>query len=127
VFVIDEKFTRVRSRLAAAITNNSRSAGKLAKEPPMPQPGTSIAVATAYEPYRQYYLSHQRDMDMSIRPLRVNVRNALAGASPALKQSPAWMPSLTKSWVFEKANCLQRYPPFCRVVLINCTKHIKTN
>ena len=39
-----------------------------------------------FEPYRRYYLAHQREMELSVRTLRHKVRDALANASPALKQ-----------------------------------------
>ena len=40
----------------------------------------------AYLPYRQFYEAHQRDMELSIEPLRVNLRAALAKASPELRK-----------------------------------------
>lgn len=43
-------------------------------------------LAPTYEPYRRYYLAHQHDMELKVRPLRTKVRNVLAKASPALKQ-----------------------------------------
>jgi len=43
-------------------------------------------LAAAYAPYRRFYDTHQRDMELRIQPLRVNVREALAKVSPRLKK-----------------------------------------
>lgn len=40
----------------------------------------------SYLPYRQFYEAHQRDMELSVEPLRVNLRAALAKASPGLRK-----------------------------------------
>ena len=40
----------------------------------------------AYAPYRRFYEAHQRDMELSVEPLRVNLRAALARASPRLRK-----------------------------------------
>lgn len=42
--------------------------------------------AAAYAPYRRFYEVHQRDMDLSIQPLRMRVREAVAKASPKLRK-----------------------------------------
>ena len=39
-----------------------------------------------YEPYHRFYLAHQREMEANLRPLRATVRQALAQASPTLRQ-----------------------------------------
>lgn len=39
-----------------------------------------------YAPYRRFYEAHQRDMELSVEPLRVNLRAALAKASPSLRK-----------------------------------------
>jgi hypothetical protein len=43
-------------------------------------------LASAYSPYRRFYEAHQRDMELSIRPLRFNVREAVAKVSPRLRK-----------------------------------------
>ncbi|MQR02808.1 DUF3348 domain-containing protein [Glaciimonas soli] len=43
-------------------------------------------LAVAYAPYRRFYDTHQRDMELRIQPLRINVREALAKVSPRLKK-----------------------------------------
>lgn len=40
----------------------------------------------SYAPYRRFYEAHQRDMELSVEPLRVNLRAALAKASPRLRK-----------------------------------------
>jgi hypothetical protein len=55
----------------------------------MPQGDMPPELTPAYEPYRRYYLAHQRDMDLSVPPLRSRVRERLATMSPALRQLAA--------------------------------------
>ena len=45
-----------------------------------------LDLAATYLPYRRFYEAHQRDMESRVAPLRVNVREALATASPRLRQ-----------------------------------------
>ncbi|MES2317577.1 MAG: DUF3348 domain-containing protein [Pseudomonadota bacterium] len=45
-----------------------------------------VDVEVSYAPYRQFYDAHQRDMELSVEPLRVNLRAALAKASPRLRK-----------------------------------------
>ena len=45
-----------------------------------------MELAAAYAPYRRFYEAHQRDMDLSVQALRINVREALAKASPRLRK-----------------------------------------
>lgn len=52
----------------------------------MPKPGAAIETTVAYEPYRRFYLAHQGEMELAIRPLRSTARKALSGASAALGQ-----------------------------------------
>lgn len=83
---IGEAFTRVSAALESAIINmGAPVAGKARMELPAPTLEVPLVLATAYEPYRRYYLAHQRDMEASIRPLRAKVRDVLARAAPALK------------------------------------------
>ncbi len=75
---VGAQFARTRAALAESITKM-----------PASKPDLPMELAAAYEPYRRCYLAHQRDMDLSIRPLRVNVREVLTMASPALKKLAA--------------------------------------
>ncbi len=43
-------------------------------------------LAADYGSYRRFYEAHQRDMELNIRSLRINVREAVAKASPRLKK-----------------------------------------
>jgi hypothetical protein len=45
-----------------------------------------VDLEVSYAPYRQFYDAHQRDMELSVEPLRVNLRAALAKASPRLRK-----------------------------------------
>jgi hypothetical protein len=87
---IGGEYERIRASLVNSITNSgSPSVSRARIELPSPKTGVSIEVATAYEPYRRYYSAHQRDMDLSVRPLRAKVREVLAKSSPALRQLAA--------------------------------------
>lgn len=87
---LGEQFARVRAALADSITKScSPHGGKPRMEWPASKPGLPMDLAAAYEPYRRCYLAHQRDMDLSVRPLRTNVREVLMRASPPLKKLAA--------------------------------------
>ncbi|MES2880056.1 MAG: DUF3348 domain-containing protein [Pseudomonadota bacterium] len=77
---LGEAFTRMRALWEKGIT-----------QPDVPAPllGEPLDVRAVYEPYRRYYLAHQRDMELQLRPWRTKVRNELAKASPALRQLAA--------------------------------------
>ena len=82
-----EEFTRVRSMLVQAIANSHSAKGARSRIAlPSPKVGASFDDAIAYEPYRRYYLAHQREMELHVRPLRAKVREAIALVSPALRQ-----------------------------------------
>lgn len=83
---IGDELTRVRTALVSSITKGSSPRdAKTRAALPAPQLDTPLDAATAFEPYRRYYLTHQRDMDTHIGPLRAQVREVLAKASPALR------------------------------------------
>lgn len=82
-----EAFTRVRDNLVLAINSRESPSGARSRTVlPLPKAGAPYADAIVFEPYRRYYIAHQRDMERQIQSLRANVRNALATASPALRQ-----------------------------------------
>lgn len=84
---VEEAFARVRSTLTHSITQScSPNGGGTRIKLPAPQPGVAIEIAADYEPYRRFYLAHQRDMESGVRPLRGQLREALARASPALRK-----------------------------------------
>lgn len=87
---IHEEFARVRSALIESIgPDDVLTAGNARLKFPVPAPGASIESAADFSPYHRYYLARQREMDAAIGPLRANVRAALAGAAPRLKQLAA--------------------------------------
>lgn len=80
---VQERFERVRSALAAAITaEGMRQEGRARTR--SPAPGGAAESAADFSPYRRCYLAHQRDMEASIAPLRAQARAALASRSPRL-------------------------------------------
>lgn len=84
---VGAEFDRIRISLVHAIAKSfSPKLGKTHIELPVPKLELPMNLAAAYLPYRRFYEAHQRDMELSIQPLRVNVRAALAQASPTLKQ-----------------------------------------
>lgn len=87
---IHDEFTRIRTSLVNSISTTGATRVSRAKvELPSPEPDVSMDFASAYEPYRRYYLEHQRNMEMSVRPLRAHVREVLTRASPELNKLAA--------------------------------------
>ena len=87
---ISELLTRVRTDLTQSITRSFSPAVSHSRlRVPTLNPTDPIEIVTAYEPYRRFYLAHQREMEQKIRPLRSQVRNALAHASHPLRQLAA--------------------------------------
>lgn len=87
---IGEEFARKREALVNSIARScSPEAGEGRIKLPVPKAGADLEGAAAYEPYRRFYVAHQRDMEANIRPLREKARQALAQAAPALKKLAA--------------------------------------
>ncbi|RJF96763.1 DUF3348 domain-containing protein [Noviherbaspirillum cavernae] len=81
------EFDRIQALLVNSITKScSPTPGKTHIKLPIPELELPLNLSTAYPPYRRFYEAHQRDMELSIQPLRVNVREALAKASPRLNK-----------------------------------------
>ena len=101
-----EELARIRTASVDSITKSFSSDVSEARiKLPSPKSGAAIEVdagnagnelAADYEPYRRFYFAHQREMELSIRPLRANVRETLAQVSPALKQLAALDAALDK-------------------------------
>jgi hypothetical protein len=73
------EFERTRAFMVSSITK-SCAGGNTPIKLPLVEPEVS------YAPYRQFYDAHQRDIELSVEPLRVNLRDALAKASPRLRK-----------------------------------------
>jgi hypothetical protein len=81
------EFGRIQAFLMNSITKScSFNPGKTHIQLPTPALELPLDLRAAYAPYRRFYEAHQRDMELSIQPLRSNVREALAKASPRLKK-----------------------------------------
>jgi Protein of unknown function (DUF3348) len=78
---LGEEFAQLRAGLERAM-----AAGKLPTPEPADMPPDT---STAFEPYRRYYLTQQRDMEQKVGPLRARLREALTQASPRLAQLAA--------------------------------------
>jgi hypothetical protein len=81
------EFGRIQAALVNSIMKScSPTSGKTHIQLPTPQLELPMNLVAAYAPYRRFYEAHQRDMELSIQPLRRNVREALAKVSPRLKK-----------------------------------------
>ncbi len=76
------EFERIRAFMANAITKSCSPTGG---NTPIKLP-LVLDEEVTYAPYRRFYEAHQRDMELSVEPLRVNLRAALAKASPRLRK-----------------------------------------
>jgi hypothetical protein len=75
------EFERIGASMVASITKSCTPGGKSHIKLPL-----ALELEVSYLPYRQFYEAHQRDMELSVEPLRVNLRAALAKASPELRK-----------------------------------------
>ncbi|MDB5838402.1 MAG: hypothetical protein JWQ23_354 [Herminiimonas sp.] len=81
------EFDRIQAGLINSIIKGcSPNLGKTHIELSTLKPELPMDIAAAYAPYRRLYDTHQRDMELRIQPLRANVREALAKASPRLRK-----------------------------------------
>ena len=94
---------RIRAFMVNSITK-SCAGGNTPIKLPLPDPEVS------YAPYRRFYEAHQRDMELSVDPLRVNLRTALANASPALKKLAELDVVMDKFLRAREAQLLARVP-----------------
>ena len=75
------EFERIRAFMVNSITKSCLpTGGNTPIKLPLPDPEIS------YAPYRRFFETHQRDMELSVNPLRVNLRAALANATPGLRK-----------------------------------------
>lgn len=84
---IAQEFARTRAALESAIaTSGTPGAGAARLALPTPAAGASVEEARAYAPYRRYHQAIQRDLETKVGALRARVRDAVAQASPTLRQ-----------------------------------------
>lgn len=94
---------RIRAFMANSITK-SCTGGNTPIKLPLIDPEAS------YTPYRRFYEAHQRDMELSVEPLRVNLRAALAKASPRLRKLAELDAVMDKFLRAREAQLLARVP-----------------
>ncbi|MDB5853992.1 MAG: hypothetical protein JWR22_2033 [Herminiimonas sp.] len=81
------EFDKIQASLVSSITRSfTPSLGKTHIKLPAPMLELPLDLRAAYAPYGRFYEAHGRDMEMTIQPLRVNVRAALAKASPKMRK-----------------------------------------
>ncbi|MDO9264694.1 MAG: DUF3348 family protein [Desulfosalsimonadaceae bacterium] len=59
--------------------------------------GKSKKQTTAYEPYRKFYMSRQRGLDIRVQHLRAEIRDSISGLSPVLAQLSRMDKALSES------------------------------
>ncbi|TAH47195.1 MAG: DUF3348 domain-containing protein [Betaproteobacteria bacterium] len=80
----------VRAVLTESIASDGASrAGRSRIDLPVPAAQATAEQAADFEPWRRYYLAHQRDMNANIGPLRASVRTALSRQSATLARLAA--------------------------------------
>lgn len=86
VSIFDE-FAKTRARLEGAIAKSSLpNTGRTRAELSLPTLDEPLQDPKVYAPLRRYHLAHQRDMENSVRSVRVGVRDGVAAAAPQLRQ-----------------------------------------
>lgn len=84
--ILDE-FLRVRrSIMQSVISSCSGQAGPSRVRLPAAMADLPPDAATAYAPYAQFYVAHQRDIDPRVQRLLADTRESVAGLSPRLAQ-----------------------------------------
>ncbi|TFW09936.1 DUF3348 family protein [Oxalobacteraceae bacterium OM1] len=109
------EFDRVQTMLVNSITKScSLNPGRVHIRLPAPDFDLPLKPATAYPPYRRFYEAHQRDMELGLQPLRVNLRDAVAKASPGLKKLAELDATLEKILRERENRLLARVPVLLR-------------
>jgi hypothetical protein len=109
--VLKIEFDRVQSGLVHSIVKScTTNSGNTHIALPTPALELPLDIGKAYVPYRRFYEAHQRDMEMSIQPLRVNVRHALAKAAPRLRKLAELDAALEKMLRERESKLLARVP-----------------
>jgi len=79
---------RVRLTLINSIVKNCTPGVSNNKLPSIAVDASS-EIACVYEPFHRFYLGQQRDIVVTVRPLRIHVRDSISTTSPALRQLAA--------------------------------------
>ena len=94
---VAEEFAGTRTAMVNSIIKSCSPDGDEARiKLPTPKPGTAIETAAAYEPYHRFYLAHQGEMELGVRSLRSNARQALSRVSTTLGRLAALDAALDK-------------------------------
>lgn len=109
-----EEFRRTQTSLQQAIVQSCAPAGTARVSLPAPPLDLPADPAAAYAPYRRFYEAHQRDMEMRLQPLRRNLRDALAHASPRLGKLAELDATLEKVLQERERQFLARVPALLR-------------
>lgn len=109
------EFDRLQTLLMNSIIKScSPHTGKAHIKLPEPRLELPMDLAATYVPYRRFYEAHQRDMELSIQPLRVQVREAVAQASPKLKKLADLDATLEKILRDRERQLLSKVPALLR-------------
>lgn len=112
------EFDRIQALLMNSITkscsSNSSTSAKAHIKLPEPRLELPMDLAAAYAPYRRFYEAHQRDMELSIQPLRFNLRDAVAKASPRLRKLAELDAALEKILREREGKLLSKVPVLLR-------------
>lgn len=112
---IHVEFVHIRSVMVNSIMKTcSPRPGTAFMQLPAPQPTLPMDFSAAYAPYRRFYEVHQRDMDLSVQPLRIRVREAVAKASPTLKKLADLDATLERILRDRESKLLARVPVLLR-------------
>jgi hypothetical protein len=121
-------FVRIRRSLEQAITRTEEPLrGQSGVALPRPQADAASDLGSLQESYRRYYLAHQRDMDLSVPPLRSRVREELAAAAPGLQQLAALDATLELILSEQEARLLATLPQLMKKRFAHLRKlHLQT-
>lgn len=109
------EFERIQAMLVNSIMKSfSPNPGRVHIKLPAPILELPLDLAAAYAPYRRFYEAYQRDMELNIQPLRVNVRAAVAKASPTLRKLAELDATLEKILRERESKLLSKVPVLLR-------------
>ena len=87
---VTDKFLSIRTTIIRSVISSfDPAAGASRIKLPVPRAESPSDTAAAYEPYLRFYRAHQREFDLRIQRLQLQVREAATGLSPELAQLAA--------------------------------------